>query len=129
MSNKPKILLVEDDEIAAMVAVEALSPEYDVRHVDNGQAALDCLSGGLPDLVLLDVDMPDMSGYEVCRAMRGNPAIGDLPVIFLSGMVSEEDRLAGHEAGGNDYLTKPVSANELCAKIKLQLESYAKRSY
>ena len=127
MNNKQKILLVEDNEIAAIVATEVLSPEYDVRHVENGQAALDYLSQELPDLVLLDVDMPGMSGYEACRVMRDNPAFGDLPVIFLSGMVSKEDRLAGYEAGGDDYLTKPASADELCTKIKLQLESYAER--
>ena len=102
MNNKQKILLVEDNEIAAIVATEVLSPEYDVRHVENGQAALDYLSQELPDLVLLDVDMPGMSGYEACRVMRNNPAFGDLPVIFLSGMVSKEDRLAGYEAGGDD---------------------------
>lgn len=121
MSNKPKILLVEDDEIVAIVTAEALSPEYDVRHVDNGQAALAALSQEIPDLVLLDVDMPAMSGYEVCRKLRQIPKMADLPVIFLSGMANEEDLLAGHEAGGSDYLAKPVSSDELCAKIKLHL--------
>jgi len=121
MSNKPKILLVDDDEIIAIVTTEALSPEYDVIYVDNGQAALTALSQEVPDLVLLDVDMPGMSGYEVCRKLRQIPKVSDIPVIFLSGMVSEEDLLAGYQAGGSDYLIKPVSADELCAKVKLQL--------
>ena len=124
MNKKSKILLVEDDEIVAIVTAEALSQEYEVAHVDNGQAALDYLSGDLPDLVLLDVDMPGMSGYQVCRKLRDNPSFSHLPVIFLSGMVGEEERLAGIEAGGNDFLSKPVFADELCARIKLQLKKY-----
>jgi DNA-binding response OmpR family regulator len=65
--SKPTILLVEDDDFAAMVAAEMLAADYDVRHVDNGQAALDFMAEGAPDLVLLDVEMPGMSGYDVCR--------------------------------------------------------------
>lgn len=128
MNDKPKILLVEDDDIAAVVTADMLDSDYDVLHVDRGQAALDQLSRELPDLVLLDVAMPGMSGYEVCRALRDNPEIGDLPVIFLSGMVSEEDRLAGYEAGGDDYLTKPVLAEELRSKVRVLLDHYIDRS-
>jgi len=128
MSNQPQILVVDDDAIAAAVVAGMLSPEYDVRQVDSGQAALNFLPEESPDLVLLDVDMPGMSGYEVCRALRDNPASGDLPVIFLSGMTGEADRLAGYEAGGDDYLTKPASAEELRSKIRLQLANRAERS-
>lgn len=127
MSNQPKVLLVDDDHFAAAVVTEILSSDYEVRHFDNGQAALALMAEALPDLMLLDVDMPGMSGYEVCRRLRDDPAIGDLPVIFLSGMVSEEERLAGYEAGGDDYLTKPASAEELRSKIKLELANYAER--
>jgi DNA-binding response OmpR family regulator len=127
MNNPPKILLAEDDNFAAAAAAEMLSSDYDLRRVATGQAALNALAEERPDLVLLDVEMPGMSGYEVCRSLRDNPSIGDLPVIFLSGRVSEEDRLAGYEAGGDDYLTKPVSAAELRTKIKLQLASHAER--
>ena len=127
MSYKPKILLVEDDDFAAIVVAEMLAADYDVRHVDNGQAALDSLTECPPNLVLLDVEMPSMSGYEVCRALRNDIAIDEVPVLFLSGRVSEEDRLAGYEAGGDDYLTKPVLADELRSKIKLMLANYAER--
>lgn len=127
MSNKPKILLVEDDDFAAIVAIEMLSADYDIRQVDTGLVALDAISKERPDIVLLDVGLPDMTGYEVCRAVRDNLETGDLPIIFLSGMVSEEDRLAGYEAGGDDYLAKPVSVDELRSKIRLQLETCAER--
>ncbi len=129
MSNKQKILLVEDDDFAADVASEMLSSDYDVLHVENGQAALKAISEVKPDLVLLDVDLPGMSGYEICQALRDDPDMGELPVIFLSGMVNESERLAGYQAGGNDYLTKPVSVIELRAKIGLQLASVAERKH
>ena len=76
---------------------------------------------------LLDVSMPGQSGYEVCRTLRNNSAFDGLPIIFLSGLVSEEERLAGYEAGGDDYLTKPVAAAELRHKISLALKNYAER--
>lgn len=127
MNNLSKILIVDDDDFAATVTADMLTPEYDVQHVDNGQTALSLISESTPALLLLDVDMPGMSGYEVCRALRDDSAISDLPIIFLSGMVSDEDRLAGYEAGGDDYLTKPVSADELRSKIKIELAHYAER--
>ena len=127
MNTKRKILLVEDDDFAATLAIEMLSGDYDITHVDTGHAALDSIAKEPPDLVLLDVGLPGMSGYEVCRSLRDNEQIGDLPVIFLSGMISEEERLAGYEAGGNDYLTKPVSADELRSKIKLELANADER--
>lgn len=128
MNGRPKIILVEDDNCSASFTLSALSSEYDVLHVKTGLAALDLIQNDLPDLVLLDVNMPGMSGYEVCRILRDNDDIGLLPVIFLSGMDKDEERLAGYEAGGDDYLTKPVSIDELRSKIKLQLAIQSERS-
>ena len=127
MSKKPTILLVDDDDFAAIVAAEVLAPDYDLQHVSTGQAALDSMQSGIYDLVLLDVEMAGMSGYEVCRAIRDDSSIGNLPILFLSGRVNDEDRLAGYEAGGDDYLTKPVSAEELRAKVKRELLAHAER--
>lgn len=127
MNDNPIILLVEDEDVAAIVAEEMLTSEYVIRHVASGEAALNCMHESLPDLILLDVQMPGMSGYEVCRQLRDDPLTREVPVIFLSGMASEADRLAGYEAGGDDYLTKSVAAAELRTKIKLQLASYAER--
>lgn len=128
MANKsPNILLVEDDDIAAYLATEVLSSDYTVHRVIDGAAALSFVAETLPDLVLLDVLMPGLSGYEVCRVLRNDSSVGDVPIIFLSGKVSEEDRLAGYEAGGDDYLTKPVIAGELRSKVKLAINHYAER--
>ncbi|PPD31943.1 MAG: hypothetical protein CTY19_12345 [Methylomonas sp.] len=117
MNNKARILLVEDDDFAAEVTIASLADEYEVQHVNNGKAALDALSIQVHDLVLMDVSLPGMSGYEICRTMRNDMDLIELPIIFLSGMVSDEDRLAGYEAGGDDYLTKPVPVGELRTKI------------
>jgi len=127
MSEKPTLLLVEDDDFAAIVAVEILSANYQINHVTNGHDALQAIASKTPDLVLLDVDLPVMSGYGVCRRIRDELELHDLPVIFLSGMISDQDRLAGYEAGGDDYLTKPVSADELRSKIKLTLARYTEQ--
>jgi len=117
MNTTPTIMLVEDDDFAAELAMEMLSADYTVQRFADGQSALDAFENFTPDLVLLDVSMPGLSGYEVCRKLRDKQAVCDLPVIFLSGLVSEEERLAGYEAGGDDYLTKPVVADELRLKI------------
>jgi CheY-like chemotaxis protein len=129
MSSRPKILLVEDDDCSAKFVLNVLpSSEYEVMHAETGMAALNLVQQDLPDLVLLDVNMPGMSGYEVCQALRDDEDLGLLPVIFLSSLNSDEERLAGYEAGGDDYLTKSVSINELQSKIKLQLAIQAERS-
>jgi CheY-like chemotaxis protein len=127
MNTLPTIFLVDDDDFAAELTAEVLAADYNVLCFSNGQSALDGLITQSPDLILLDVSMPGLSGYEVCRALRVNPAAVDLPVIFLSGMVSEEERMAGYEAGGDDYLTKPVAAEELRSKIHLAISRYAER--
>jgi len=127
VSEKPTVLLVEDDDFAAMVTAEMLASDFIVHHVENGQAALDFVAKQMPDLVLLDVAMPGLSGYEVCRTLRNDSVFDGLPIIFLSGLVSEEERLAGYEAGGDDYLAKPVAAGELRHKIDLALKNYAER--
>lgn len=127
MSDQHAILLVEDDDFAATATAEMLASDYIVHHVDNGQAALDVVGKQIPDLVLLDVSMPGLSGYQVCRTLRNDATFDGLPIIFLSGLVSEEERLYGYDAGGDDYLTKPAAAGELRHKINLALKNYAER--
>ncbi|MFZ2853680.1 MAG: response regulator [Rhodocyclaceae bacterium] len=126
MNDPATILLVEDDDFAAIVVTEMLSAEYDLQHVSSGQAALKFLSQQLPDLVLLDVGMAGISGYDVCRAIRNDPASKDLPVIFLSGSDGDAVRLAGDAAGGDDCLTKPVSASALRSRIGFALASHSR---
>ena len=125
MDIRPTILLVEDDDFAAEFAMELLSEDYAVHRFDNGRAALDAFPELKPNLVLLDVSMPGLSGYDVCRLLRTDMSVVDLPIIFLSGKVSKEERLTGYEVGGDDYLTKPVVAEELLSKIRLAINQHA----
>lgn len=128
MEKRSRVLLIDDDDFSAALVHDVLSVDYDISHATDGPTALETLTQITPDLILLDVRMPGMSGLELCRTLRDNPATQDLPVIFLSGMVTEEDRLAGYAAGGDDYLTKPVAAVDLCAKVKRALALSADRA-
>ena len=127
-NTRPSIMLVEDDDFAAKLTIGMIAADYSVQHFSSGESALAKLEEMMPDLVLLDVSMPGLSGYDVCRRLRENQATCDLPVIFISGLVDEEDRLAGYEAGGDDYLAKPVKPGELRLKISRAISRVAESS-
>jgi two-component system OmpR family response regulator len=117
--NTADILIVDDDPRLREVVRYALSREgYSVREAGDGRAALAAIDQSPPDLVVLDVLMPELDGIEVCRRIR---ASSDLPVVFLSSRGEELDRVLGLELGGDDYLTKPFSPRELVSRIKAVL--------
>ena len=104
-------ILVVDDVPANVKLLEArLSAEYfDVLTASNGAEALDICSRLECDIILLDVMMPDMDGFEVCRRLKSNPATHFIPVVIVTALDSPSDRVRGLEAGADDFLTKPVS--------------------
>lgn len=113
-SGKARILLVDDEPITLGLAVRLLEDEYQVLGCANGGLeGLRRAREELPDLVLTDIVMPDIDGYDLCRALKEDPLTSDIPVVFLSGTVSLESYLAGHDVGGEDYLAKPVQVAEL----------------
>lgn len=119
-----RILIVDDDPINLQVLIDHLSIHY--RHVTsaaNGQEALDIIDTASEpfDLVILDIMMPLISGYEVCRRLRQRFPIHELPVIFLTAKNQLEDLVSGFDAGGNDYLTKPVTKMELLQRVRTQI--------
>ena len=115
----PKILLVEDEAAIADTLVYALGREgLDVRHVTLGRAALDVVAAGGIDLVLLDVGLPDLDGFSVCRELRRT---SQMPVIFLTARSEEVDRIVGLEIGGDDYVCKPFSPREVATRVKAVL--------
>jgi two-component system response regulator RpaA len=115
----PAILVVDDDEIVAR-SVE-LSLRHDGFHVSVAHSGVEGLKKARresPDLIILDILMPGMSGYEVCRELRRDPLLSDVPVLFLTAKGKDEDKIEGFRAGADDYLTKPFNIDELILRVK-----------
>jgi putative two-component system response regulator len=124
--QKKTILVVDDtpDNLSLMAGL--LKDEYRVKLANNGEKALAAVRGaGPPDLILLDIMMPGMSGYEVCEQLKADPATQRIPVIFLTAMTATEDEKKGLDLGAADYITKPISPPILMARVKTQLENKA----
>jgi two-component system, OmpR family, alkaline phosphatase synthesis response regulator PhoP len=116
-----KILLVEDDaDLAALVTYNLEKEGYSVAQAQTGRGVSELCRRLNPDLMLLDVVLPETDGWDICKAIRADPDFHKLPIIFLTARGSESDRILGLELGGNDYITKPFSIRELLARIKVQ---------
>ena len=114
-----RILVVDDVALNRQLLEAKLTLEYyDVACAGSGQEALDAIAAEQPDLVLLDVMMPEMDGYEVCRRIKADPDTAYIPVIMVTALDNTEDRVAGLEAGADDFLTKPVDDLALFARVK-----------
>ncbi len=119
---KSKILLADDNADMRDYIRRLLSGSYIVQTVADGVAALTAIEKNPPDLVLTDVMMPGMDGFELLRSLRSNPATQDIPIILLSARAGEESRIEGLAAGADDYLIKPFSARELLARVEASLK-------
>jgi DNA-binding response OmpR family regulator len=116
------ILVADDDmDIRDLVAFKLEQAGYDVTAVDDGLAALTAARMAPPDLVLLDVMMPGMSGIDVCRELRGDPVTAKLPIILLTARAQEGDVEVGFGAGADDYVVKPFSPRELLTRVEAVL--------
>jgi phosphoserine phosphatase RsbU/P len=122
-----RVLIVDDVKANVDILVQALSGEYKLSVALGGQQALDAVRRGPPDLILLDIVMPDIDGYEICRRLRAAEATRELPIMFLSSLEDVKDKARGFEVGGNDYLTKPFEILEVKARVRslLKAKSYA----
>jgi CheY-like chemotaxis protein len=122
-ANKPTLLVVDDVPDNLDVMVELLSDDYLVKVASSGERALKILSQGkIPDLILLDVMMPEMDGFEVCRQIKANPSTADVPVIFLTAMSEATDVTKGFAVGAVDFVTKPADPPILKARIDTHLK-------
>lgn len=121
-----RVLLVDDDELTLQMLEASLAEGFRPSLASSGEQALQRCRREVFDLVVLDVEMPGMDGYQTCRALRALPGGEGLPIIFHSARTSIEERLRGYEAGGDDYLAKPFDAEELVAKIRLALRKRAR---
>jgi two-component system, sensor histidine kinase and response regulator len=123
IAEKPTLLVVDDIADNLDILVELLGNDYVVRVANSGERALKVLGiGKLPDLILLDVMMPDMDGFQVCQQIKMNPATADIPVIFLSTMTESVDLAKGFEVGAVDFITKPADPPILCARIATHIK-------
>jgi two-component system, OmpR family, alkaline phosphatase synthesis response regulator PhoP len=119
MRDRRLVVIAEDDpQIANLVKFKLEKSGYDVMWGENGKLALELVTRNAPDLVILDVMMPIMDGFEVLRLMKEGEGTKDIPVIMLTARGMEADVLKGFETGAVDYLTKPFSVSELSARVK-----------
>jgi DNA-binding response OmpR family regulator len=124
-----KKILIVDDELAIVKLVGLMLQQrgYEIVAARLGAQALEKAQAENPDLVILDIMMPDMNGYEVCRRLRANPATAGLPIIMFTAKAMVDDKVAGFQAGADDYLTKPIHPEELISRIEAVLSRSARR--
>ena len=121
-SMKQKVLIVDDVIDNIKILIELLKPNYKTYFADNGPKALEIARNTSPDLILLDIVMPHMDGYEVCQKLKADSLTEDIPVIFISAMNEVGDEAKGLEIGAVDYITKPSSPAIVKARIKNHLK-------
>ncbi len=125
---RPRILVVEDEPaLQQILAFNLTAAGFEVEQAFDGEEALDRLLARPPDLVLLDWMLPERSGLELCRRIRRDPALRDLPVVMLTARGEEADRVRGLEGGADDYVTKPFSMAELIARLRAVLAAMRER--
>ncbi|MBN1812234.1 MAG: response regulator [Anaerolineae bacterium] len=123
-----KILIVDDDlETVKLIGLMLEHRGYDISAAQSGAQALAKVQEGNPDLIVLDVMMPDMDGHEVCRRLRASPVTADIPIIMFTAKTQLDDKVAGFQAGADDYLTKPVHPDELASHVEAVLMRSARR--
>ncbi len=121
---KKKVLVVDDEiPIQRIVKFNLEKEGYDVSLADNGKKALESVKQSRPDIILLDVMMPEMDGYEVCKALKQNKSTKNIPVIMLTARGQESDEKKGLDAGADDYITKPFSPKKLMELVREKLAS------
>ena len=116
--KKPKILVVDDEKLNVELLEGILSENYEVARAYNGKEALLEVEKNPPDLILLDVMMPGMTGYEVCKELKGNKKTLHIPILLITGLTEKTEKVKGFEAGADDFLNKPVDMIELRVRVK-----------
>ena len=124
------ILIVDDESKNIQLLGTILKDNgYEVEFAMDGEKALEWVQNKAFDLVLLDIMMPEMDGYEICRKIKRNKSRGHIPVIFITAKTESDDIVKGFEAGGSDYITKPFKTPELLARVKIQVEMKVLRGF
>lgn len=123
MSNERATILIVDDTPANLNVLTSILREenYRVRAVPHGEGALKTIAAAPPDLILLDIQMPDIDGFEVCQRLKADPAYAHIPVIFISALDDGVDKVEAFRAGGVDYISKPFQIEEVLVRIETHL--------
>ena len=124
---KKKLLIVDDTPINLKILSSVLCDEYEIVLTNSGQDALKLVQSEVPDLILLDVMMPEMGGFEVCRILKEQDSFRDIPIVFITALIDEADEARGFEVGAVDYITKPFKPAILKHRISTQLELKSQR--
>lgn len=118
------VLIVDDTETNIDILLDILGEEYDVTVAMDGESALEAVDEEPSDLILLDIMMPDIDGFEVCKRLKNNPETANIPIVFLSALTEEAEKQKGLDLGAVDFVTKPFEASEIQAKVKKYLTEY-----
>ncbi len=122
-----RILIAEDEpDIRELVAFTLRFAGHEVNTTSNGEEALQVASQTVPDLVLMDVRMPRMTGYDACRAMKADPSLKDIPIVFLSAKGQDAEIQTGLDAGAEEYLLKPFAPDQLVERVRSILSKFGK---
>jgi len=125
--GKPKILVAEDErDIRELIVFSLQLQEYDITDVPNGAEAVEQANKLKPDLILMDVRMPKMTGYDACKTLKSQAATKDIPIIFLSAKGQDTEIQQGKDLGAEEYLLKPFAPDELLDKVADILKKYNK---
>ncbi|MBU2646306.1 response regulator [bacterium] len=118
MKSDFKVLIVDDDAMNIDILKDDLEEKYSVDSAESGEEALELIPEFLPDVILLDIMMSGIDGYEVCRRIRANPDYDDMKIILISGRAMDNERQKGFEVGADDYITKPFDVDNVEMKIQ-----------
>jgi DNA-binding response OmpR family regulator len=116
-----KILIIEDDQFFAAALAKTISKHYEPVHAASGMDGIKIALNDHPDLILVDINMPEMNGFSVCEELRARPATRDIPIIILTGEAEPQSRVKGLDAGADDYISKPFHPQEFLARIRARL--------
>jgi|GEM_PF-805170 len=120
--EKLRVLIVDDDDTNILLLKGALESDYSVQIAKNGSNALEFATRSLPDLILLDIIIPEMNGYDVCKALKSKPDTCDIPIIFITSKDDDENEAKGLRLGAADYMTKPFNLAVVKARVKTHLD-------
>ena len=128
--NKKYTILIVDDKYENLQYLDKIlkCEEYDIRATPNAMMALKASKLNAPDLILLDIKMPDIDGYELCRLLKKEDELKEIPIIFISALDSIQDKIRAFEEGGVDYITKPFEPKEILARVKAQVDIFESKN-